>query len=981
MRSPAAVRRPDGDDREYAVITLPNGLQAVVISDPATDKAAAALDVHVGHLCDHDDVAGLAHFCEHLLFMITPLTLVARQYPVENEYSQFLSAHGGSSNAFTSADHTNYYFDVAADHLEGALDRFAQFFISPLFSESCTEREMNAVDSEHKKNLQNDMWRSYQLDKDLSNPKHPYVKFGTGDLVTLRDIPASKGIDVRKVLLDFHDQFYSANIMKVAVLGKQPIDVLAAWAVSMFSPIKNKSIAVPTFGEDVLTAAELQKEIRVKPVKEVRKLTITFPCHDPHDEYRAHPFQYASHLIGHESKGSILSLLKEKGLSAYHNVFLQLSLSAGPSGGCGRGFELVRVNIELTEKGLEHYEDIVVIVFQYIAMLRSMPVQEWVFRECQAVAAIAFRFKEKSPPSSFVSHLAGNLHLYVPEDVISGPYLLEVFDSDAIRRVLDRLTPSQFRITLQSPTFDTDGWSEAPHYGTKFRIGELSPSLKQRLASLGPNAELHLPEPNSFIPEDFTVERVRIPKPATHPLIIADTPLIRLWHKRDDTFFVPKANAYFALTSPLAYESVLSCVLTRLFADLFKDALNEFSYYAEIAGLEYKLDNTVDGMTLTIHGYNDKIHVLLGKIGEKMKSFTVDESQFARIKERLAKSYKNFAIEAPHSHAIYYITLITQQRLFTHAEKLAVLGDITAADVQAFAPKLIERLHIQALVHGNVSKERAIELGNILVSQLAPAELAERERFPSVRTRIMPQGSSIIHQRLVPNPANLNSGIEYCIQVGALTDQYIRTHLSLISQIAHEPAFDQLRTKEQLGYLVFSGIRKQTGLLSFRFIIESERDPAFLESRIDSFIDKFETMLSEMSAEEYAKHQAALVTKILEKLKNLGQESQRLWGHVSALYYDFEQHLHDAEQIPLVSKDSLLAFFRKHISPSSTTRRKVSVHMRSQKVAAGAAGPEGEAVLARSLVLDESADLSAFKESLELSEPAKPVKPVESWMA
>jgi hypothetical protein len=40
-----------------------------------------------------------------------------------------------------------YYFDVNAEHLPGALDRFAQFFIAPLFTEAATARELNAVDS------------------------------------------------------------------------------------------------------------------------------------------------------------------------------------------------------------------------------------------------------------------------------------------------------------------------------------------------------------------------------------------------------------------------------------------------------------------------------------------------------------------------------------------------------------------------------------------------------------------------------------------------------------------------------------------------------------------------------------------------------------------------------------------------------------------------------------------------------------------
>lgn len=60
------------------------------------------------------------------------------------------------------------------------LFRFAQFFLCPLFDESCKDREVNAVDSEHEKNLMNDAWRLFQLEKATGNPNHPFSKFGTG---------------------------------------------------------------------------------------------------------------------------------------------------------------------------------------------------------------------------------------------------------------------------------------------------------------------------------------------------------------------------------------------------------------------------------------------------------------------------------------------------------------------------------------------------------------------------------------------------------------------------------------------------------------------------------------------------------------------------------------------------------------------------------------------------------------------------------
>lgn len=60
----------------------------------------------------------------------------------------------------------------------------------------------------------------FQLEKSLSNPKHPYCHFGTGNLETLYETPKKNGLDIRKELLKFHDTYYSANIMKLCVLGR-----------------------------------------------------------------------------------------------------------------------------------------------------------------------------------------------------------------------------------------------------------------------------------------------------------------------------------------------------------------------------------------------------------------------------------------------------------------------------------------------------------------------------------------------------------------------------------------------------------------------------------------------------------------------------------------------------------------------------------------------------------------------------------------
>jgi len=142
------IRKPSTDKREYRYITLSNKLKCLLVSDPETEKSAACVDVQVGSLSDPPNAQGLAHFLEHMLFMGT------ETYPEENAYSAYLSNHGGFSNAYTAEENTVYYFDVQNDFFEGALDLFASFFTCPLFTESSTMREINAVDSEHNKNVQ-----------------------------------------------------------------------------------------------------------------------------------------------------------------------------------------------------------------------------------------------------------------------------------------------------------------------------------------------------------------------------------------------------------------------------------------------------------------------------------------------------------------------------------------------------------------------------------------------------------------------------------------------------------------------------------------------------------------------------------------------------------------------------------------------------------------------------------------------------------
>ncbi|GCB79034.1 hypothetical protein scyTo_0017824, partial [Scyliorhinus torazame] len=270
-------------------------------------QSAAALCVGIGSFSDPDDLPGLAHFLEHMVFM------GSERYPDENGFDAFLKKHGGSDNASTDCEHTIYQFDIQRKYFREALDRWAQFFIGPLMIQDTIDREVEAVDSEFHLAAPSDSSRKELLFGSLARPGHPMGKFFWGNAQTLKHTPKEKNIDTYARLKEFRKQHYSAHYMTLAVQSKETLDTLEDWVKELFTPIPNNGLPKPDFSDARDPFDEsFNKLYRVVPVKKVHSLNITWALPPQRQYYRIKPLHYLSWLIGHEGKGSILSLLRTR---------------------------------------------------------------------------------------------------------------------------------------------------------------------------------------------------------------------------------------------------------------------------------------------------------------------------------------------------------------------------------------------------------------------------------------------------------------------------------------------------------------------------------------------------------------------------------------------------------------------------------------------------------------------------------------------
>ncbi|XVF46119.1 hypothetical protein PTKIN_Ptkin03bG0001100 [Pterospermum kingtungense] len=839
-----------------------------------TKNAAAAMCVGFGSFSDPPEAQGLAHFLEHMLFM------GSTEFPDENEYDSYLSKHGGSSNAYTEAEHTCYHFEVEREFLKGALKRFSHFFISPLVKLEAMEREVLAVDSEFNQVLQNDSCRLQQLQCHTSEHGHPFNRFSWGNKRSLIDA-VEKGIDLRKQILKLYQDYYHGGLMKLVVIGGEPLDVLQQWVVELFSEVRQGYQGKPEFKVEgpVWRAGKLYRLEAVKDVH-ILELRWTLPC--LLQEYLKKPEDYLARLLGHEGKGSLHYFLKDKGWAT--------SLSAGVSDdGMQRSSTayIFSMSIHLSDSGLEKIFDIIGYVYQYLKLLRQLSPQEWIFKELQDMGNLDFRFAEEEPQDDYAAELAENLLVYPPEHVIYGDYVFEFWDEEMIRKILDFFTPENMRIDVVSKSFKTQDVQYEPWFGSCYAEEEISPSL-MALWRDPPEIDvsLHLPLKNEFIPSDFSIRANDSTQIETVneslPICIFDEPLMKFWYKLDSTFKLPRASTYFRINLKGAYLDSRSCLLTELYIHLLKDELNEIIYQASVAKLETSVAMYSDKLELKLYGFNDKLPVLLSKVLAVANSFSPTNDRFKVIKENMERTLRNSNMK-PLSHSSYLRLQILCKSFYDVDEKLSFLNDLSLSDLKAFIPELRSQIYIEGLCHGNLLEKEVLDISNIFKSNFSvqPIPVTMRHREQVI---CFPSGANFVRDVSVKNKSETNSVLELYFQIEpevGVEAVKLRALIDLFDEIVEEPLFNQLRTKEQLGYVVECSPRVTYRVYGFCFCVQSSKySPVYLQERTDNFINSLEELLGGLDDESFESYRSGLTAKLLEKDPSLSYETNRFWNQI-----------------------------------------------------------------------------------------------------
>lgn len=541
--------------------------------------AAAALLVGVGSAYDPIECQGMAHFLEHLLFM------GSKKYPGENEFGAFVSKHGGSDNAYTEFESTTYHFSIPQEFLWPALDRLAQHFVSPLLLESAVDRELQAIESEFQLNKPSDECRRIQLQCATSKPNHVCSKFGWGNLRSLRDIPRALGVDILVELRKFFDMFYYAANMRLVVMGAFSLDQLQARVEDIFKDIPalprlpSPNFPLPVDPNDLASwdtistgynsalkvqgmhwdeGRSLGKIFRIVPTKDRHRITLTWPIPPQAHKWKGRPYEFVSHLMGHEGRGSLLSFFRENRWA----TGCEAGVGEEGQSSCAWLFSFA---VSLSTDGLKEWKRIVDATYEYIGMLRMYSSNrnwpEWLHEEMKQMSQVSYYFSDEEPPEDWVTYVVASMapqYQMPPEHVLDGFALLREFDPHGIQDLLDNyLIPTNMRIDLSSSSFGTysdmnvsidslalDTWIrdlEVHEEGMAFNPSAQNPQVEHNFETLfwcstipaawteqwsesakpkPASLPLSLPPPNPFVPTRFDLKELPHDD-SHHPLLNA----------------------------------------------------------------------------------------------------------------------------------------------------------------------------------------------------------------------------------------------------------------------------------------------------------------------------------------------------------------------------------------------------------------------------------------------------------------------------
>ncbi len=832
--------------------------------------------VNTGSLAEPYEYMGLAHFLEHMLF------LGSKKYSNESHFEEVLKTNGGSCNAYTSSHETVYFFNVLNKKIEEILDIFSRFFIDPSFNESSVEREINAINSEHLKNINNDFWFGRQVIYNMAKKNSPiYQRFTTGTLETLKANNVKK---LRDEMIQFYKSYYCPDNMSL-VIQSNDINRTEELIVKYFSEIKSTKAKIDS--NVAINKFNTNKEYQLIPSNNINEIMYFWDVPTFHKFISNKSIEVLNDIIEYNGINNLKYILKREGLaSGLHCIYLE------------EGVYIVKITMccEATKLSLEKINNI----FRYYIdnFIQNTISLNDLYKYMESKYNLNYLYDIKINNGDLVNRISVNLNHYSFTNSYKGGHVIIKRDMNVLSDLVDRIKFSNVNIIYctKNPIDKEIEFITDKYYLRKY--GELSTSFIKK-KDIKKEYKFQIDLDKSFLNINPIIiqnlDKYNIPT-------IVDK---RVWFGGSSSFNEPHVLGTIFLSNKRLVNTLKDCILTLIACSIINQYVSEiFSQQFELGYSVLFSVSTIDGLvTLNINGLNANYQDFFRKVLQEIKEIQPEDIIIKNTIERIEENISNINNKSPWEYIDYLIGINKYKYSYASDEMHRMIKKIMKNDYMKMISRRIKRLtHMRDLstttiIYGNIDKKNI----PIIKSKHKPSNVPVPRLLKSF---------SVKH----PNKEEMNRLILMVMDCGKFTP-YNAAQCTLLSLLLEQPTYQQLRTKYQLGYLVRSALQYDNTNYSISIRVQSALDIKFIETKMKEFIEWFK--VSYLNSKDinriFNKTKIAAKGLLLSKPTNMNDLIGKYIGEIRNKTYIFNRNVLIANEIDSIKLDTIKKLYNKII--------------------------------------------------------------------
>lgn len=884
---------------------LPNGIRALVVSLPAAKQPNLSVSVGVGSAHEPQNLPGLAHFVEHMLF------LGNKEYPDSLETNKFISDNDGFRNAYTADFNTNYYLTVNTEALPEAVKRYSRFFVTPLFTASLVEKEKNAVHNEYI--LKFDpvkLMRAYATVFSGEGSVESFFNFGSNE--SLKPATAQ---DAR----DFYNKYYSARNMTIILTGPQDVETLKELITKNFSDVSGHKVNLPAVPKD---KPMVNKIVKMNSPEAIQRMNITFDIKATKNQKVKDALHNIGGIIADESKGSLQSVLQDLGYVP--------AKEGAVSGAINRN--QISVGIQITNLGAQNYEHILALVKGYVNYIKSQPQPIYYLEEANGLAKVTNLtqdFSEITPNEIASMNDKYNSKEKTAAQIFGDERMLSYSSADyqTALSLLDLNTVRIFLVTndasqpdlyaklfsktvfkdeqkLQIETVDGVQYIVDGYYKFASRLEDIKNSdIKEVISS-----DFSLPKENPYIPTHFEMKS----KEQLTSVQNLSVQNVDVFYNPDNKAILPKTETSIYLFSPnVDFTDKKQLVQVILMKNWLLANMTADLYPMTIASVEQAFNVLAERKALRINitAWNDK-SANVSKDYVSLLSFNDNEVAFQKFKQVTLVSLDQKRLSDDAQLSDVMASLYTEWPVL--AEYKQIVEGTTLQDLKNIYTSFFSKYYAQAVISGHYNGEEGSAIAMALQSKFpsAPMSKADLDAFKTVSNK--KAVNQLIQVTVTEAVSDMATTVDF-YHLGT-TSKKEELMSKILGNWIGPDFYYELRTQQQLAYDLWAGHSISGNYFGlYMYLKSSSASSDEIETAMNTFlldwINNRLTQKEQKDIDAFLKKEADLEQKNKEKLD---QES------ATEKFLGFEWKFEGPQESISITMDDLIQFARTKLIDTPT---------------------------------------------------------------